>query len=452
MVQNEIVIDVRNVTKKFKIYYDKGSQLKERILFRKRSRYEERLVLKDISFQVRKGEAIGLIGHNGCGKSTTLKLLTKIMYPDSGAITMKGRVSSLIELGAGFHPDMSGRENIYTNAAIFGLTKKEIDSRLDDIIAFSELEQFIDNPVRTYSSGMYMRLAFSVAINVDADILLIDEILGVGDANFQAKCFNKLREIKASGTTIVIVSHSLGQIEQICERSIWIHDGLIRAEGPAKEIDLEYLEYMGMKLQENAALELERKAAQEKQRQESEAENDDASKSGDADSDSNSDSDSNDENSEDNNSSQPEQAKKRWGNGLAQITNIQVLSENGRQQRIFRTGEKVTFRVSYNVKGKVSDAVFGIGVFDRDGTQCYGTNTRIDRLPSFAADKNGQFEIEFSEMNLLPGEYTIDLAIESGGGIPVDYFRDACRIEMISSAGDVGIARLSHTWNLQQLS
>ena len=196
----ENAIEVKDVTKKFKVYLDKGSQLKERLLFHERNRYEERWVLKGISFEVKKGEAIGLIGHNGCGKSTTLKLLTRIIYPDAGSIEMRGRVSSLIELGAGFHPDMSGRENIYTNAAIFGLTKKEIDARMDDIIAFSELEEFLDNPVRTYSSGMYMRLAFSVAINVDADILLIDEILAVGDTNFQAKCFNKLREIKAQGT------------------------------------------------------------------------------------------------------------------------------------------------------------------------------------------------------------------------------------------------------------
>ena len=162
----ENAIEVKNVKKKFKVYLDKGSQLKERILFRGRNRYEERWVLDDVSFEVKKGEAIGLIGHNGCGKSTTLKLLTRIMYPDSGSIELKGRVSSLIELGAGFHPDMSGRENIYTNASIFGLTKKEIDERMDDIIEFSEMEPFLDNPVRTYSSGMYMRLAFSVAINV----------------------------------------------------------------------------------------------------------------------------------------------------------------------------------------------------------------------------------------------------------------------------------------------
>lgn len=166
------------------------------------------------------------------------------MYPTSGEIKVNGRVSSLLELGAGFHPDMSGRENIYMNASVFGLSKKEIDKRLSDIIEFSELEMFLDNPIRTYSSGMYMRLAFSVAINVDADILLIDEILGVGDMNFQTKCFEKLKEIKKSGTTIVIVSHSLEQIEQICERSIWIKDGLVQKIGASVEVNNAYKQYM----------------------------------------------------------------------------------------------------------------------------------------------------------------------------------------------------------------
>ena len=246
-MKEENAIEVNDIQKSFKVYFDKSNLLKERVLFWKRNRYERRDVLKGISFSVRKGEAIGLVGHNGCGKSTMLKLLTKIMYPDSGTIEMKGRVSALIELGAGFHPDMSGRENIYTNAAIFGLTKKEIDKKIDDIIAFSELAEFIDNPVRIYSSGMYMRLAFAVAINVDADILLIDEILAVGDAAFQQKCFNRLKEIKAQGTTIVIVSHSLDQIEEICERSIWIDGGRIRAEGEPEKVHAEYLEYMGVR-------------------------------------------------------------------------------------------------------------------------------------------------------------------------------------------------------------
>lgn len=409
MQQNQIAIDVRDITKNFKIYYDKGAQLKEKLLFRKRSRYEERQVLKGISFQVKKGEAIGLIGHNGCGKSTTLKLLTKIMYPDSGSITMHGRVSSLIELGAGFHPDMSGRENIYTNAAIFGLNKKEIDRRLDDIIAFSELEEFIDNPVRTYSSGMYMRLAFSVAINVDADILLIDEILAVGDANFQTKCFNKLKEIKRDGTTIVIVSHSLGQIEQICDRSIWIHEGRIKAEGPPKLIDLEYLEFMGQKMQENKQKELEAEGTHEKDKAES---------------------------------------KKRWGSGKARMTSVKACVADGKAQRAFKTGEKIVIAIDYEVKEKVQSAVFGIGIFNSDGIQCYGTNTRIDKLDEFSLEKSGHAELVLDEVNLLSGEYFIDLAIEEGEGIPVDYYREALKIDIISQTGDVGIARIGHSWKL----
>ena len=238
-----VAISVKNVGKSFRVYFDKGATLKDKMLFWKRNKYESRKVLEDLSFDIKKGESVGLIGRNGCGKSTTLKLMTRIMYPDSGSIEVKGRVSALIELGAGFHLDMSGRENIYINASIFGLSKKEIDRRLAKIIEFSELEDYIDNPVRTYSSGMYMRLAFSVAINVDADVLFIDEILAVGDTAFQNKCFDKLKEIKAKGTTIVIVSHSLEQIEQFCDRSIWLKDGKIEFEDTPKEVHKKYLDY-----------------------------------------------------------------------------------------------------------------------------------------------------------------------------------------------------------------
>lgn len=414
----ENAIEVRDVRKKFKVYYDKGSQLKERILFRKRNRYEERWVLNGISFDVKKGEAIGLIGHNGCGKSTTLKLLTRIMYPDSGTIQMRGRVSSLIELGAGFHPDMSGRENIYTNASIFGLTKKEIDERMDDIIEFSEMEPYLDNPVRTYSSGMYMRLAFSVAINVNADILLIDEILAVGDINFQAKCFNKLREIKAEGTTIVIVSHSLGQIEQICDRTIWIHDGKIKAEGKPRDIHPQYMDFMGQKRQEISE--------KETTRQEEKT----GKKAG--------------ERKEDS----PEE-KKRWGNGYARIQRINMLDEKGKRQKTFVTGSKIVIEMDYEVNQTVKNAVFGIGIFTKDGKQCYGTNTRIDQLAEFDLDKDGTMHITLDKVNLLPGVYLLDVAIESDVGNPVDYFREAYTFEMYSAIGDVGMVRLDHQWDIR---
>ena len=235
------IINVENVSKKFRVYYDRGFNIKELFLSSKRKKFEWRLVLDDISFFVDKGEALALIGKNGCGKSTMLKLLTKIMYPNSGNINIVGRVSSLIELGAGFHPDMSGRENIYINAAIFGLTRKEIEARIDDIIAFSELEPYIDQPVRTYSSGMYMRLAFSIAINVDADVLLVDEILAVGDESFQNKCFERLRKMKKNGTTIVIVTHNMGVVRTFCDRAIWIKDSRIQVEGDPNEVVDAYL-------------------------------------------------------------------------------------------------------------------------------------------------------------------------------------------------------------------
>ena len=238
----DYVIKVDNVTKKFKIYYDKANTLKERLVFWKsKNNVEERTVLKNIDLKIRKGETVALVGVNGSGKSTLLKLMTKIIYPTHGKITTHGKLTSLLELGAGFHDDFTGRENIYFNASIFGLTHSEIDKRVDDIIEFSELGEFIDNPVRTYSSGMYMRLAFSVAINVDAEILLIDEILAVGDQHFQDKCFEKLMELKNSDKTIVIVSHSLDAVKDLCNRAIWIYDGKIRMDGNPNEVIEEYL-------------------------------------------------------------------------------------------------------------------------------------------------------------------------------------------------------------------
>ena len=240
--QEEYSIMIDDVYKTFNVYLDKANTIKEKLLFLfSRNRKEKREVLKGVSAKIKKGEVVALIGTNGSGKSTLLKLLTKIIYPNKGKIETNGKLTSLLELGAGFHPDFSGRENIYFNASIFGLTKKEIDDRLEDIIEFSELQNFIDNPVRTYSSGMYMRLAFSVAINVDADILLIDEILSVGDQHFQEKCFNKMRELKKEGKTMVFVTHSMDSVKNLCDRAVWLYDGQVRMDGNTKEVVDEYL-------------------------------------------------------------------------------------------------------------------------------------------------------------------------------------------------------------------
>ena len=247
-MEKNIAIKVTHVSKDFKLYYDRANTLKEKLLyFSKKNKRKDTVlhVLQDINLSIEKGESVALIGTNGSGKSTLLKLMTKIIYPNKGKITTNGKLTSLLELGAGFHDDFTGRENIYFNASIFGLTKKEIDEKVDEIIEFSELQEFIDNPVRTYSSGMYMRLAFSVAINVQADILLIDEILAVGDQHFQEKCFNKLKELKESGKTIVIVTHSMNQVKQFCDRAIWLYKGKVKMDGNVDQVLEEYLKICG---------------------------------------------------------------------------------------------------------------------------------------------------------------------------------------------------------------
>ena len=240
-MEKNIAIEVKNLYKNFTVYYDKANTIKERLIRLGKGKREEREILKDINLEIKKGEVVGLIGVNGSGKSTLLKLMTKIIYPTKGTVETHGKLTSLLELGAGFHPDFSGRENIYFNASIFGLTRKEIETRINEIIEFSELGSFIDNPVRTYSSGMYMRLAFSVAINVDAEILLVDEILSVGDEHFQEKCFKKIEELKAQGKTIVFVTHALGSVKRFCTRAVWLHKGIIKKDGEVNEVIDEYV-------------------------------------------------------------------------------------------------------------------------------------------------------------------------------------------------------------------
>lgn len=418
--KQNIVISVHNVEKSFRVYYDKGTSLKERFISKERSKYSTHDVLKGISFDVRRGEAIGLIGQNGCGKSTVLKMLSRIMYPDTGDIEIKGRVSALIELGAGFHPDMSGRENIFTNAAIFGLSRREIQNRIDDIIAFSELGEYIDNPVRTYSSGMYMRLAFSVAINVDADVLLIDEILAVGDAQFQAKCFNRLREIKAKGTTIVIVSHSLGQIEEICDKSIWICDGKIKCVGIPRYVNTQYLDYVGKK-KIQADISLQKKHAEE-----------------------------NHENLSDTITNEPiqttaENLKKDFGNQAVVITSAKLLDVDGRERYTFECGEALRLLVNYKRNDPALNSTeFGFHFFRNDGVDCYGSNTVIDHTGPIPLQDTGVITVEFDNLSLLKGSYVIDLAFHERFGDMHHYKYSAIKLEIMCVEEEAGIVRLCH--------
>ena len=406
-----VLIDVREVKKKFRVYRDRGNTLKERLLFAVRRKHEDHEVLKGISFQVHKGEAVGLIGENGCGKSTTLKLLTRILYPDKGTITLTGRVSSLIELGAGFHPDLSGRENIYTNASIFGLSRKEIDSRLEEIIAFSELEEFIDHPVRTYSSGMYMRLAFAVAINVDADILLIDEILAVGDAAFQAKCFTKLQEIKGKGTTIVIVSHSMSQLEQICGRSIWLENGVIRKDGPPRDVHPYYMEWMSMKNQQRRA---EENAGSKTIEEKDERGN-----------------------------------LKRWGSGEVRMTAVTVLDAEGKTRYEYTPWEPFTVHIDYEAERELNDVVIGLALYRSDGTLVYGTNTLIDTAEPARLKKKGCIELRTDGLPAANGSYSVDLALHRPDGFNYDFWRSICVLDIANRVQTSGEIALGHAWEIK---
>lgn len=464
MDTTEIVIDVKDVKKQFKSYRDKASSFKERFVNPTRGRHENVMVLRGINFQVRRGEAVGIIGKNGCGKSTTLKLLTRILYPTEGTVHIKGRISSLIELGAGFHPDMTGRENIYTNASIFGLTRKEVEKRLNDIVRFSELEEFIDQPVRTYSSGMYMRLAFAVAINVDADVLLIDEILAVGDAAFQKKCFEKLKEIKASGTTIVIVSHSMDQMYKICDRLIWIEEGLIKEEGVPRLIGGKYLAAMeGRRLdrielenrQRKEELDRQIQAEQERLRQEREkAEGEQKERESKAQEEIQrmeqlAELERRQREMEINESLKDvcpfyRSGARRQTEYTLSYTHVTVCDKDGNETNRWSTGDSYEIRLKYKAVGSFENIRFVIGLTREDGTYCYGSYIDVPgTLPS-----QGMAVFRFVN-SLLKGKYVLDLWIEDFDLTTYDSIYSLMAIEVDTVPYiERGILTMEHQWEL----
>lgn len=439
-------IEVSNVTKTFRVYLDKGNLLKEKVIFPGRNRYEERKVLRGISFEVKRGEAVGLIGKNGCGKSTSLKLLTRILYPNSGKVEIDGRVSSLIELGAGFHQDMTGRENVYTNASIFGLTRKETDKRLNDIIRFSELEAYIDNPVRTYSSGMYMRLAFSVAINVDAEVLLIDEILAVGDVSFQKKCFNKLKEIKKNGTTIVIVSHSMDQMYKICDRLIWIEDGLIKEIGKPKLIGEKYSASMeGRRLERIEAEEKQKKEEVEEKLKDNEEQKDK-------------------ENLEkqrkimEKNESAKSLTKfyrpgaRREGLWDVKYTGVQMLNEKGEETNVFKTGERIKICMQYESQKLGIPVNFIIGFTKDEEIYCYGSTIKLDIDKLVPAKLKGEACITIDN-RLLDGKYVLDVRIRNEDGDFFDNIYSLMEFQVKNkNVREAGILNMEHEWQIDNVA
>jgi ABC-type polysaccharide/polyol phosphate transport system ATPase subunit len=392
--------------------------LKEKILHYGKSSYKDLLVVNDVSFSVDKGEMIGLIGRNGSGKSTLLKLLSRIIYPDKGQIKMNGRVSSLLELGAGFHPDFTGIENIYMNASIFGLSKKEINKKINKIIEFSDLNEFVHNPVRTYSSGMYMRLAFATAINVEPDILLVDEVLAVGDASFQRKCLNRIIELKNSGKSIVLVTHDHGVVERLCDRAIWLDQGRMMSIGKPKDVVNDYLSYLAER-DEKKLQEVESATPNNLFEEETESVK---------------------EQSHDSN---------RWGTREIEVVNVNILIDN-QSQTLIQSNGRCIIEINYIIRRRPkTPPIFGIAIHTLDKIRVYGTNTHIDEIDTSKLPDQGKIIFEIPSLNLVEGDYVIDVGVHDINGLMYDYLASVSKLRVISTEHDVGIAKIPHKWRLE---
>jgi lipopolysaccharide transport system ATP-binding protein len=375
---------------------------------------EEFWALRDVNFSIYSGEAVGIIGENGSGKSTSLKLISKILEPTTGSVSVRGKVSALLELGTGFHPDLTGRENIYLNGSLLGLSRKEMASRYDSIVDFSELGEFIDTPIKHYSSGMVMRLGFAVAINVDPNILLTDEVLAVGDEAFQRKCLEYIAELRRRGVTIVFVSHALDAVRGLCKRAIWLDHGKLIADGPAGEVIDRYLAYENERHAERLRAEyegLEPGAGTAMARPEAaqHVEEADAGEVGDA-------------RSEIPTDGAPQFAEEqagpdldvigsRWTTGDVQITGVTFVDANGEPKPLFKTGEPLTIRIAYEARKRVEGPIFGLALYTENGTHLNGPNTRFAGLEIAAIEGTGHVDYHIAELPLLAGRYDVTVAV-----------------------------------------
>lgn len=418
-----ISVELINISKKFNLYHDRTPTLKERVIFWNRQKTEEYWALKNVNLKISKGKTVGLIGRNGSGKSTLLKIISKILYPTSGELIINGRISTLLELGAGFHPDFTGRENIFLNSSILGLSRKQTEKRLNEIIQFAELEEFIDNPVRNYSSGMYMRLGFSVAVHVEPDILLVDEVLAVGDLSFQKKCLEKINEFRAKGKTIIFVTHDMSLVQRICDEVVWLENGVIIANEKSREVVNSYLDLVATREEQRMMREHQQSESKEKvQTEELQTE-----------------------------SKEPidtltEMKQKRWGNGKIEITDVRLFNQEGIENYSYECGESVSIVMHYTMHQDVNDQVFGIGIFRDDNVQCYGTNTDIDNYEINVFPVLGVVECKIQNLYLLEGRYLLDVAAHTKEGIPYDYWTKCLEFSVFSRIKDAGVTRLEHQW------
>jgi len=360
-VSTSSAISVEGVSKHFRLFHERNQSLKAMLMRGRRSSYEDFLALDAVDFEVPEGSTFGLIGENGSGKSTLLKCIAKILYPDTGTITTRGRMSALLELGAGFHPELSGRENVFLNGSILGMSKRELSRKFDDIVGFAGLERFIDTPVKNYSSGMYVRLGFSVAINVDPDILLVDEVLAVGDESFQRRCTEKFGELRAGGKTIVLVTHSATAVRNLCDWAVMLEHGKVMQVGPAGAV---VDEYMG-------------------------------SVSG---------------------SPQDQSGEIRWGTGEACIEDLELLDTTGVATSRIRTGDSATFKLRYESPDPIDKPVFAFGIFSLEGIHLADPNMRDQHVVPERIHGTGTVTFAVDRLLLVPGSYILSASITDYGG------------------------------------
>ncbi|MGY1824790.1 MULTISPECIES: ABC transporter ATP-binding protein [unclassified Blastococcus] len=415
----DVAIAVRGVTKKFRLHNDRKTNVKELFSARRRqSRHEEFWALKGVSLDIPRGKTFGLIGHNGSGKSTLLKLVAGIHRPSSGTITASGRVSAMLELGAGFHPEMSGRDNIYLNGSILGMTRRQIDAAMDDIIEFSGLGEFIDTPVKVYSSGMYVRLGFAIAVNLDPEILIIDEVIAVGDEAFQRRCFDHLYQLRRKGVTIVLVTHSLALVSDLCDEAAWLDGGTLRHVGPAREVVDSYLTEVNAK-----------EAATDQK--ESEGESDALVES----------------------AADPdgfEGKTPRRGSGEVRVTGVQYLDEHGADRKFLTTGRPCTLRISYDAGTEIPEVTFGLAFVHESGVQAAGPNSGYG--PDTFALPRGRGTVDYSldSLPLQPGEYLVSAAVVDKGHM-YDYIDRAfvLKVRAEDAVTEPGLIRMSGRWTHQ---
>jgi ABC-2 type transport system ATP-binding protein len=393
-------ITVEDVSKRFRLYKERNQSLKAALMRGKRASYDEFWALRNVSFDIPTGSTFGLIGENGSGKSTLLKCIARILRPDTGRVAVDGSMAALLELGSGFHPEMSGRENVYLNGSILGMKKAEIDRKFDAIVDFAGIEQFIDQPVKNYSSGMYVRLGFSVAINIDPDILLVDEVLAVGDAMFQDKCMEKFAEFRRAGKTVVIVSHAMGSMRTLCDNVAWLRHGELIEVGPSNDVVDTYVDEGHVERVEMA------------------------------------------------------DGSTRWGSGEARLTKVELLDADGSPTTRAYPGDAVTFRMHFDTSRPIDKPVFGLALETIEGVYVWAHHSRDGNFVPDRIEGTGSIDLTVPSLPLQAGTYDLNASIVDYTTTHTYDFRRSChRFDVLSRAPHEsgGVVVLGGRWgNLAQ--